>query len=61
MDPGQTFVHGKDRETAQILLAACDKAGVDQSLVRTVGHGFLVPDEVWDAVATPDPPPGGEF
>lgn len=45
---GETFVQGKDRDTARRLLAACDTLGIDQQHVRTVTQGFVVPNEVWD-------------
>jgi hypothetical protein len=48
---GETYVPGKDRETARALLAACDERGVDQSVVRTVTGGFIVPNEVYDQYA----------
>lgn len=47
--PGQTFVQGKDQETARRLLDAAARVGVDVQEVRTVNGGFVVPDAVWDA------------
>lgn len=43
----ETFVYGRTREQAQLLLAACDDLGVDQHAVRAVDSGFVVPDPVW--------------
>lgn len=47
---GETFVNGKDRGTARALLDACDRLGVTRQVVRSARGGFIVPDEVWDAV-----------
>lgn len=47
---GETYVMGKDRETARRLLDAADAAGVDQQEVRTVTGGFVVPNAVYDAM-----------
>lgn len=46
-----TFVWGKDPDTARELLAACDALDLDQSVVRTTETGFVVPSAVWDHVA----------
>jgi hypothetical protein len=46
----QTYVHGRDRETAQMIMAACRSAGVDRMVVRTTDSGFIVPNVVWDEV-----------
>lgn len=46
----ETYVMGKDRETARRLLDAADAAGVDQQEVRTVTGGFIVPNAVYDAM-----------
>lgn len=51
IDPGQTFVWGKSPEMARTLLDSAAALGVDPTEVRAVGHGFIVPDPVWDAVA----------
>lgn len=53
--PGWTFVNGKNPETARALLAAADRAGVSQDLVRTTHTGYTVPDEVADALTLTDP------
>jgi len=46
--PGETYVHGLAQDTAQALLEAADRAGVDQALVRVSDGGFIVPDAVHD-------------
>lgn len=46
---GETYVHGRDPETARTLLVTCKRLGIPQHVVRTTETGFLVPDEVWDA------------
>lgn len=46
---GETYVHGRDPDTARMLLDTCTRIGVPQHVVRTTETGFLVPDEVWDA------------
>lgn len=51
----ETFVNGKDRETARRLLAAAESLGLDSIVVRTARGGFIVPDEVWDAAQQHDP------
>lgn len=45
---GIAFVAGRGRDKAIALLAAADRAGVDQTLVRTVSDGFTVPVAVAD-------------
>lgn len=45
---GETFVAGKDRDTARALLAAADDLGIDRMVVRTANGGFVVPDAVYD-------------
>lgn len=45
---GETYVHGVTTELAQQLLAAAEKAGVDESLLRVSDGGFIVPDAVHD-------------
>lgn len=47
---GETFVQGKDTDTARALLAAAVATGHDTSVVRTVAHGFIVPNPVYDHV-----------
>jgi hypothetical protein len=46
--PGEAFVYGINQETAQALLEAADRAGVDQHLVRVSDGGFIVPEAVAD-------------
>lgn len=50
-DVGETFVNGKDQETARGLLDACDNLGVTRLLVRTSARGFIVPNAVYDEYA----------
>lgn len=50
-DVGETFVAGKDKETAQGLLAACRALGVATWNVRTGSRGFIVPNAVYDQYA----------
>lgn len=45
---GETFVQGKDQQTARDLLAAARLLELDPIVVRTVNGGFIVPNEVWD-------------
>jgi hypothetical protein len=45
---GEMYVSGRDGETARALLAAADRAGVDQHTVRTVEDGFIIPETVGD-------------
>lgn len=55
LQDGQTFINGRDPETARRLLAAAEELGHDPSLVvLTTSFGYIVPDEVADAIATPD-------
>lgn len=54
--PGETFVYGLDKPTAQALLAAAAKVGVDPHVVRAVDIGFIVPDEVFEAATSLHPP-----
>lgn len=48
LELGETFVQGKDAETARILLEAAEALGLDALVVRTTNHGFKVPAAVWD-------------
>lgn len=48
---GETYVHGRDPETARRLLAAAEAVGQPQFVVRATETGFIVPDAVWDEVA----------
>lgn len=46
---GETFVSGKDPETARGLLDAADAIGADRKTdVRAVTGGFIVTDAVYD-------------
>lgn len=45
---GETFVQGKTQETARALLDAAAALGLDSGEVRTIAHGFIVPNAVWD-------------
>lgn len=56
VNEGEAFVAGTDAETAQKLLAAAEKAGLDPSVVRTApgDGGFIVPDSL---VSTEDDKP----
>lgn len=60
---GETFVQGKDRDTARALLAAARDLDYDESVIRVVGHGFIVPNAVfdlmYDATATTTEGPSG--
>lgn len=58
---GETFVNGKDPETARELLGAADALGLEPLVVRTATGGFVVPDEVWDYVEQQRAAAGGEF
>ena len=60
-DLGETFVQGKDRDTARALLAAAEATGHDRSVVRTVAHGFIVPNPVYDHVLAEHAGTGNEF
>lgn len=59
--PGETFVAGKNPETARALLAAAETTGHDPMVVRTVTGGFIVPDAVWDAASARLTHPDAEF
>lgn len=43
---GETFVSGKTQQTARDLLQAAADLGYEPLVVRTVRHGFIVPNEV---------------
>lgn len=51
-DLGETFVAGKDAETARALLAACRALDLPTWNVRTGARGFIVPNAVYDQYAT---------
>lgn len=56
LESGETFINGRGRDTARALLAAAESLGLDPSIVvRTTSAGYIVPDAVADAAATPDP------
>lgn len=50
MELGATFVGGRSKENARALLRAADRAGVGRERVKTVSDGYLVPNEVADAL-----------
>jgi hypothetical protein len=45
---GETYIDGKDPETARALLTAARDLGVDPQAIRTVNRGFIAPTEVWE-------------
>lgn len=45
---GETFVQGKAQDTARGLLTAAADLGLEPLVVRSVAHGFIVPNEVYD-------------
>lgn len=51
-DLGETFVAGKDAETARRLLAACRALDLPTLLVKTTASGFVVPNAVYDQYAS---------
>ena len=55
-DLGETFVQGKDQQTARALLDAARALDLDPVVVRTVAHGFIVPNAVYDRVLTEHAP-----
>jgi len=48
VNEGEAFVAGTDPETAQKLLDAAEKAGLDPSVVKVASAdgGFVVPEEL---------------
>lgn len=58
---GETFVSGKSPEIARELLGAAGDLGLEPLVVRAVTGGFVVPDEVWDAVQQHRTAAGGDF
>lgn len=60
VNEGEAFVAGLDAETAQKLLKAAEKAGLDPSVVRAApgDGGFIVPVELAEKShpGTPKPP-----
>lgn len=49
VNEGEAFVAGLDAETAQRLLEAAEKAGLDPSVIRTSPDGgFVVPEALVD-------------
>ena len=53
---GQTYVHGRNPETARALLLACDRLGVDRTVPAATDSGFIVPDAVADEMERGDAP-----
>jgi len=51
MSLGETYVAGKDQQTARSLLAACRALDLPTILVRTAARGFIVPDQVYEQYA----------
>lgn len=51
MQPGETFLWGRDSATARVLLAAAEEVGLDAYVVRTTDTGFIVPDAVANQAA----------
>lgn len=49
--PGFAFVAGRSKDNASALLAAATRAGRDPSAVKTVDNGYIVPEDVLDALA----------
>lgn len=49
-DVGETYVQGKDQQTARDLLNAAKTLELDSIVVRAVNGGFIVPNAVWDTV-----------
>lgn len=58
---GETFVQGKDSDTARALLDAAAALELDPIVVRTVAHGFIVPSPVYDRVLAERPVTANEF
>lgn len=47
---GLVFLHGRSREAAQRAIAAARHVGQHSSVVRTTEDGYLVPEEVAQAI-----------
>ena len=58
VNEGEAFVAGLDSDTAQQLLAAAEKAGLDPSVVRvsSADGGFVVPEELAPKPKSPEKP-----
>ncbi len=50
---GETYVHGQDKATVGALLAAADRLGISQRVVRTVDGGLIVPTAVHEEAFPP--------
>lgn len=48
LNDGEAYVAGRSEETAKRLYDLAKKAGIDQSLVSTTSHGYIVPAELLD-------------
>lgn len=59
-DLGETFIQGKDSQTARALLSAAADLGHESHVVRTVTGGFIVPNDVYDK-AQEQAAPGLDF
>lgn len=46
---GSTFIKGRSSEVAAELLAKAAELGIDQNLVLTTSHGYIVPSELVEA------------
>lgn len=44
------FFGPRSKENARRLLALADELGIDQTLIRTTVGGYLIPDEIEDAL-----------
>lgn len=49
INDGSTFIKGRSSEVAAELLAKAAELGIDQNLVRTTSHGYIVPSELVEA------------
>jgi hypothetical protein len=46
LNDGEAYVDGRSEETAKHLYELAEKAGVDQALVSTTSHGYIVPAKI---------------
>lgn len=46
LNDGEAYVPGRSEETARHLYELAKKHGIDQSLVSTTSHGYIVPAEL---------------
>lgn len=58
---GETFVYGRDQQTARALLNAAASLGIEAQEVRAVGNGFIVPNAVWDTMQEQQTADAGGF